>query len=111
MREEEGGNQIFTGKLFEYLGANRPVIALAPNGPLKETIEKGRFGTVAPPKDIPKIAETFKCYYDQWKKEGTLSFNPDIGLRKCFERKRLTEKLASILTDSMRVEPSQEAHS
>jgi glycosyltransferase involved in cell wall biosynthesis len=107
VREEEGGNQIFTGKLFEYLGANRPVIALAPNGPLKETIEKGRFGTVAPPKDIPKIAETFKCYYDQWKKEGTLSFNPDLELRKCFERKRLTEKLASIVENPVSTHRNQ----
>ncbi len=97
MDEMEGGQQTMTGKFFEYIGAKRPIFALVPNGPLKEIIKKGRFGIAVPPKDVPKIAETFKGYYDQWKKEGTLPFKPDMELRKCFEHKRLTEKLASIV--------------
>ena len=97
--ESEGGEQIFTGKFFEYIGANRPVFAIAPNGPLKKIIERGCFGIVAPPKDIHQIAEKFRTLYFQWKDKGRLSFKPDMNIRESFTRKRLTENLASIIAD------------
>ncbi|MDH3827249.1 MAG: glycosyltransferase, partial [Desulfobacterales bacterium] len=52
MDESEGGHQTMTGKFYEYIGAQRPIFALVPDGPLKETINRGRFGFTAPPKDI-----------------------------------------------------------
>jgi glycosyltransferase involved in cell wall biosynthesis len=94
LTESEGGSQIFTGKFFEYIGAKKPIFALVPEGPLKETIENGRFGYTAPPKDIPMIAKKFKDLYDQWKQKGAISINPDPDLRKTFTRKQLTKQLA-----------------
>ncbi len=94
LNENEGGSQIITGKFFEYIGAKKPIFALVPEGPLKETIEKGRFGFTAPPKEIPVIAEKFKTLYHQWKQQGSIPFNPDLRLRNKFTRKQLTEKLA-----------------
>jgi len=98
----EGGAQIMTGKFFEYVGANKPLLALVPNGPLKDIIKDGRFGTVAPVKDIPQIAEKFKMLYDQWKHQGAIIYNPDIDIKNRFTRKRLTEKLAIIIQDLTR---------
>lgn len=95
--EEKGGNQIFTGKFFEYLGAQKPIFALAPNGPLKDTIETGRFGIVSPPNDINAIAENFKKIYDQWKKKEALPYNPDKKIREKFTRRNLTKNLANII--------------
>ena len=86
-----------TGKFYEYIGAQRPIFALVPDGPLKETINRGRFGFTAPPKDIPQIAEIFKKQYDQWKFDGHIQYHPDMKFRANFSRKRLTGQLASII--------------
>jgi hypothetical protein len=94
---KQGGGQILTGKLFEYIGARKPIFALAPEGPLKSIIKKGRFGTVTPPKDVPKIAEKFNHVYREWRSNGALRFDPDIDLRNAFNREKLTSKLASII--------------
>jgi len=92
---EEGGNHIYTGKFFEYLGAKKPIFALVPEGPLKHTIESGRFGTIAPPKDVPAIADKFKAVYDQWLTSQSLPYMGDMNLRGGFTRRRLTERLAT----------------
>ena len=99
----EGGNQTMTGKFFEYIGSKRPIFALAPEGPLKQIILNGRFGRVAPPKDIEKIAEGFKVYYKEWKKKGNLEYQPDKNIRKKFMRKALTEKLALIISKTLSI--------
>lgn len=89
-----GASQTMTGKFFEYIGARKPVFALVPDGPLKGLIQKGNFGTTAPPKDVSQIADRFLTVYRQWKKNGAVSYAPDLQLRNQFDRKYLAEKLA-----------------
>ena len=95
--ENEKGQQTMTGKFFEYIGARQPLFALVPEGPLKTLIQKGKFGTVAPPKDVSQIANRFLTVYQQWKKTGNVSHTPDLNLRNQFSRKHLTEQLASVI--------------
>ena len=97
IEEHEGGAQTMTGKFFEYIGAARPIFAIVPNGPLRETILKGRFGVVASPKNISEIAEKFHHIYVEWKSSGTLKYKPDFDLRNSFARKQLTGRLAAII--------------
>jgi hypothetical protein len=94
---KKGGSQIMTGKFFEYLGANRPILALVPEGNLKNLIIKGRFGVTALQKDVQAIAYALKNLYDEWKMNRTLKFNPDIQLRNSFNRRQLTGKLSKII--------------
>ena len=94
---EQGGGQILTGKFYEYIGAQKTIFALAPEGPLKTLIEKGRFGVVAPPKDITSIAKKFKTLYKEWKAEKSLYLNSDSDLRNRFTRAKLTQELAQII--------------
>jgi glycosyltransferase involved in cell wall biosynthesis len=93
----EGGDQIFTGKFFEYLGALKPIFALTPDGPLKHAIETGNFGIVAPARDIEAIAKQFKRLYDLWKTKSHIPYNPDMKLRSSFTRKETTKKLAELI--------------
>jgi hypothetical protein len=97
IEEHEGGAQTMTGKFFEYVGANRPILALVPNGPLKETILKGHFGVVAIPKDVSDIAGKFTSLYNEWKSNGTIKHDPDLELRNSFSRKQLTGDLSEII--------------
>jgi len=96
---KEGGNQIFTGKFFEYLGAKRPIFALVPEGPLKRTIEDGRFGVVVAPKDIAGISHGLMQVYNQWRNDFKIPYNGNLELRSSFTRKKLTEKLAGVFTE------------
>ncbi len=93
--ENEGGSQIYTGKVFEYIGAQRSIFAIIPDGPLKKLIERGRFGVTAPPKNINAIAEKLKHIILHWKERGSLPYNPNMGLRSQFSRRKLTADLAS----------------
>jgi len=92
-----GVSQTMTGKFFEYIGARRPVFAVVPEGPLKDLIQKGNFGTVTPPDDVSQIANQFLSIYHQWKKDGAVSYAPNLQLRNQFGRKYLTEKLAAVV--------------
>ena len=88
---------ILTGKLFEYLGAQKPILALAPEGEAANLIRDTNTGIVIPPKAIGKIKEAIFNYYMDWKK-GTLE-RGDFRKIMEFDRRKLTQKLARILDD------------
>jgi glycosyltransferase involved in cell wall biosynthesis len=95
--EKERGTQIITGKFFEYLGANVPIFATVPNGPLKKLIENGRFGFVTDPKNVDKIADSFKKVYNIWKLRKRINNPPNIEFKKIFSRKNQAKTLAAIV--------------
>ena len=97
--DNEGGSQTMTGKFFEYIGAERPIFALVPDGPLKSVILSGRFGFVAAPRDIHSICKNLEMVYNRWRYKGRIEFNPDPTIRASYTRKRLTQELA-ILANS-----------
>lgn len=89
---------IIPGKLFEYMAAGRPVLAIGPQGAdfadiIKET-NTGVFTTYAG-KD--KIKESILAYFKQYR-EGNLIVHP-IGLQQ-YLRKNLTAKLAELLKNN-----------
>ncbi len=90
---------ILTGKVFEYLAAKRPVMAIGPvEGDLAKLLEKTKAGNIFDFNEKSLLKEHIINCYNSYK-NGTLVCNSiEIG---SFHRKKLTERL-SLLLNSMR---------
>lgn len=90
-----GANAFYTGKIFEYMNTNRPVLAILPEGAAADLVNESKIGIVANTDDVEAIKKNIKLYYDKWC-SNTLDFEPDRNVIEGFERKKLTEKLAEV---------------
>jgi glycosyltransferase involved in cell wall biosynthesis len=87
---------IYTGKLFEYIGVLRPIIALVdPEDVAADLIREGDFGFVADNDNIEEISNIIIKAYNIWK--GEVKFMPNIGIAKQCHRKFQVEKLEELL--------------
>lgn len=86
---------IITGKIFEYLEANRPILAIAPvNGDLNEIIKNTNSGVVVGFDDAKKLKEEISKLYTNFKNNSTKVESKNI---EQYHRKELTKKLAGII--------------
>ncbi len=90
-----GANAFYTGKIFEYMNTNRPVLAILPEGAAADLVNESKIGIVANTDNVEQIKQNIKIYYDKWC-SSTLDFEPDRNVIEGFERKKLTQKLAEI---------------
>jgi len=88
---------ILTTKLFEYITATRPILALIPEGAAKEVISKTSTGIVVDPNNIEEIKEAIFMLYNQWREDG-LDIYPNWKFIEKFNRKYLTQKLAEVFS-------------
>jgi glycosyltransferase involved in cell wall biosynthesis len=87
-----GEDMMSTGKLFEYLGARKPILGCVPDGVAKTTIEDSGGGIVVEPDDVEGIARAIITLYEKYQ-SGTL-VGPAEDYVEQFNRKRLTADLA-----------------
>ena len=59
-------------KLYEYVGLQRPILALAEDGAVARVVRDGGFGLVASPTNLDSIAEALT---DLYRRHGTLVQN------------------------------------
>ncbi len=94
--EAEGSEEIVPGKVFEYLGAHRPIIALAPDGAAADLIRKTRSGFVAANQDLEAIQSAFlECYRNFLYHKRP--FEQDRKNIEQFERREITRHLSIFL--------------
>lgn len=94
--EVDGSEEIVPGKVFEYIGARRPIIALAPQGAIAELIRETQSGFIAPNRDLSAIKSAFlECYtkYGYHRQE----FQPNPAAITKYERREITRHLAALL--------------
>ena len=91
----EKSKGILTGKLFEYLIAKRPILAIGPeDGDLAEILKETDSGILIDFSNREKLSSEILKFYHQYKK-GNLKVNSkNIGK---YHRKELTKKLAFII--------------
>jgi glycosyltransferase involved in cell wall biosynthesis len=86
---------IVTGKIFEYLQAKRPILAIGPtNGDLAEIIKKTQSGIVTNFGEKEKIKKTLLAYYLKYKNNSLHICPKEIDK---YHRKELTKNLASVI--------------
>jgi hypothetical protein len=84
------------GKLYEYVGLARPVLALAPAGEARSLVESRRRGETADPGDIDGIARKLDVLYAHYR-DGTLDRAYDLSAAPDLERSRQAGELARVL--------------
>lgn len=95
LSDEPGVNLTYPGKLFEYLAAKKPIMALVPEGATADLIRDMKAGTIVSPDDVGAIKRAVLDLYSQYQRGDTLSRAYDNLER--FERRSLTEHLAQCL--------------
>jgi len=90
---------IITGKLFEYLAAGRPVLAIGPvDGDAAEIINDTKAGMISGFGDNNRLKNNILALYHDYK-NGRLQIN--AGDISKFSRKNLTEELVKLLNGSI----------
>lgn len=91
-----GAEATLTGKIFEYLRAGRPILALAPpEGEAAALVRRFNAGVVVPPDDVTAAACALERLYDA-RAPRRFAFLPELTR---FERRSLTAELAAFLND------------
>ncbi len=90
-----GSDAFYTGKVFEYMYTERPVIAVLPDGCAADIVRESKIGLVSHFEDVQKTKENILTLYKMWEKDEYYS-DSDFNFIRKFERKELTKQLSEI---------------
>jgi len=97
--EIAGSGEVVPGKVYEYLGAGKPILAIAPTtGAIAQLLRETGAGATAEHGDNAAIEEIFLRYYRAFRGETTLEPANDGEIKK-YERKETTRALARLFND------------
>jgi glycosyltransferase involved in cell wall biosynthesis len=89
---------LIPAKLYEYMGAGRPILALVPESEAAEIVRDLGWGEVAPPDDPPAIAAALARMLEH-KRAGRIETAYPRRGRERFERPEQARALAALLDD------------
>jgi glycosyltransferase involved in cell wall biosynthesis len=91
------GAAVPSGKVYEYLAAERPILAAVPtDGAAAELVREAGAGLVVPPNDVDAIEQALRELHDRWR-EGDLHPVLAPELRRRIDRRQRAEDLARVL--------------
>jgi glycosyltransferase involved in cell wall biosynthesis len=88
-------------KFFQYLGTGNPILAMAPEGEVREILRETRGGISVEPDDVAGASRAVESLYDAWA-AGTSIAAPDASAAAAYERRNLTAALARALDETSR---------
>ncbi len=98
--ESKESEEIVPGKVYEYIGVQRPILAIAPiNGAIARLIYETNSGKVAHQTEINTISDIFLEYINLWKSNSAI-ISPNLEVIQQFERKNAAKKLAELLNSA-----------
>ncbi len=90
---------VITGKIFEYLQAKRPILAIGPtNGDLAEILKETNSGIIVNFNDVENLKKEILHLYASFIKGNLVSNSNNI---EQYHRRNLTEKLANIIKETI----------
>jgi glycosyltransferase involved in cell wall biosynthesis len=98
-----GEDMMSTGKLYEYLGARKPILACVPEGAARQVLAKSGCAFFAPPDDSGAIADRILALYELHKNDRLPA--PSYDFVEQFERRNLTGQLASMFASLLEADP------
>ncbi len=102
--EGKGAENFYSGKVFEYMNTNRPILALVPpKGVAADVIRDTRTGYISETTNVKRIKELMEKLYMDWKQDQ-VTLDPNWEKIQCFERKALTKQLVHILNKAINEE-------
>ncbi len=97
--ESKESSEIVPGKVYEYVGVLKPIIAIAPrDSAIEKLMIETLSGLVAHQTEVFRISEIIKEYYLFWK-EKSRKFTPDFDAVKKYERREASKDLSIILNN------------
>jgi glycosyltransferase involved in cell wall biosynthesis len=87
---------LIPGKLYEYMGAGRPILALVPPSEAADLVRDGGWGEVAPPDDAESIAAALLRLV-RHRQAGSMARAYPCNGRERFERPAQAGELAALL--------------
>ncbi|MXW13663.1 MAG: glycosyltransferase family 4 protein [Rhodothermaceae bacterium] len=88
-------SRILTGKLSEYMGTRKPILALVPSGAARETLIRYGAAYIVDPESEADVIQALHQITNDWNK-GNLP-SPDKSFVSTFSANRLTETLVGVL--------------
>ncbi len=96
---QKGANMISTGKLYEYMGSKRPILALIPGGEAKNALDQYGASFIADPDDVGAVTSLMRHLLERWK-EGTLP-RGDANYISRYDRRMLAKQVSEVFEEAV----------
>ena len=92
---------ITPGKVFEYMGSRKPILALAPEGVVRQVLDSYGAVHVVEPNDVGGIAEAIYALFRAWRAGELPSGREEVA--RDYEVRRITSRLARVLAYTLKI--------
>jgi glycosyltransferase involved in cell wall biosynthesis len=87
---------VYTGKIFEYLTAQRPILATGgPKGVVKELLAETNAGVYAT--SVDDVKKALEEYYNEYKRKGNIEYKGERTKNDKYSQKEMARRFAEVL--------------